>query len=198
MNFIKKKNLTCIREYETDRLYLRVLGTEYSDLVLDYYLRNKDFFEEWDPDREEDFYTRANQAGQLKYELSEYKKGNFMRLWIFKKFDEKKTIGNICFSNIIYGNFRSCFLGYKLDVNEINKGFMTEAIKKGIQIIFDEFRLHRVEVNIMPRNIKSLRVAEKLGLKKEGFSESYLHINNKWEDHYHFAAYNDDDIDYFD
>lgn len=198
MNFIRKKNLAFVREYETDRLYLRVLGAEYSDLVLDYYLRNKDFFQEWDPDREEDFYTKANQASQLKYELSEYKKGNFMRLWIFKKFDEKKTIGNICFSNIIYGNFRSCFLGYKLDVNEINKGFMTEAINKGIQIIFDEFRLHRVEVNIMPRNIKSLRVAEKLGLKKEGFSKSYLHINKKWEDHYHFADYNDDGIDYFD
>jgi ribosomal-protein-alanine N-acetyltransferase len=198
MSLIWKRNSTFIREYETDRLSLKILGPEHADLVLDYYYRNKEFLVEWDPDREDDFYTKSNQASQLKYELSEYKKGNFFRLWIFKKFDDNKTIGNICFSNIIYGNFRSCFLGYKLDYNEINKGYMTEAIKKGIQIVFDEFRLHRVEVNIMPRNIKSLRVAEKLGLVKEGFSKSYLYINKKWEDHYHFAAYNDDDTDYFD
>ncbi|MBV1756688.1 MAG: GNAT family N-acetyltransferase [Dethiosulfatibacter sp.] len=198
MSLIWKRNSTFVREYESERLSLKVLGPEHADIVLDYYYRNKEFLVEWDPDREDDFYTKSNQASQLKYELSEYKKGNFFRLWIFKKFDDHKTIGNICFSNIIYGNFRSCFLGYKLDGNEINKGYMTEAIRKGIQIVFDEFRLHRVEVNIMPRNLKSLRVAEKLGLEKEGFSERYLYINKKWEDHFHFAVYNDDDIDYFD
>ncbi|HBH13616.1 MAG: GCN5-related N-acetyltransferase [Clostridiales bacterium 38_11] len=187
-----------IKEYDSERLSLKILGPEHADLVLDYYYRNKDFFVEWDPEREDDFYTKSNQADQLKYELSEYKKGNFFRLWIFKKLDDSKTIGNICFSNIIYGNFRSCFLGYKLDIMEINKGYMTEAIQRGIQIVFDEFGLHRIEVNIMPRNIKSLRVAEKLGLEKEGFSKSYLYINKKWEDHYHFATYNDDEMDYFD
>jgi len=32
---------------------------------------------------------------------------------------------------------------------------------------------------------------EKLEFEKEGFSRRYLEINGKWEDHVHFATYND-------
>jgi len=115
-----------------------------------------------------------------------------IRLWIFKKEDRNKAIGNICFSNIIYGNFLSCFLGYKLDKNEINKGYTTEAVKKGILIIFNEYKLHRVEANIIPENLRSIRVVEKLGFEKEGYSKRYLNIGGKWRDHIHYAIYNGD------
>jgi ribosomal-protein-alanine N-acetyltransferase len=44
------------------------------------------------------------------------------------------------------GAFLSCHLVYKLDKDEINKGYITEVIQKEIEIIFNEFRLHRIEV----------------------------------------------------
>jgi ribosomal-protein-alanine N-acetyltransferase len=91
------------------------------------------------------------------------------------------------------GNFKSCFLGYKLDKDEINKGYMTEAIRETVQIMFDEHGLHRVEVNIIPRNARSLKVMEKLKFEREGFSKKYLEINGVWEDHIHFATYNPND-----
>jgi ribosomal-protein-alanine N-acetyltransferase len=114
-----------------------------------------------------------------------------IRLWIFKKEDRNKAIGNICFSNIIYGNFLSCFLGYKLDKQEINKGYTTEAVKKGISIMFEEYKLHRIEANIIPENIRSIRVVKKLNFEKEGYSKRYLNINGEWRDHIHYAVYND-------
>jgi [ribosomal protein S5]-alanine N-acetyltransferase len=191
MSLFNRKKRTFIKQYETERLYLCVLGPEWAEEALSYYVRNKDFLKEWEPDRDLYFYTRAGQINQLKYELQEYQAHNMVRLWIFKKGNESKAIGNLCFTNIVYGNFQSCFLGYKLDHNEINKGYMTEAVRKGIEIMFKEHGLHRVEVNIIPRNLPSLRVVEKLNLEKEGFSKRYLMINNVWEDHLHFAAYND-------
>lgn len=191
MKLFRKKTELYETEYETERLFLRVFKPECSKISLDYYYRNKDFLAEWDPSRDAYFYSRIGQLDQLRYEFNEYKKNSFVRFWIFKKDDNKKTIGNLCFSNIIYGNFKSCFLGYKLDKDEINNGYMTEAIKKGIQIMFDEYKLHRIEVNIIPRNLRSLKVAKKLNLEEEGFSKRYLLINDVWEDHYHFAAYND-------
>ena len=68
---------------------------------------------------------------------------------------------------------------------------MTEAIKRTVQIMFDDFELHRIEANVVPRNSRSLKVMEKLGFEKEGLSKRYLEINGKWEDHIHFAVYND-------
>lgn len=177
--------------YETERLILKVVDKSYAELVVDYYLRNKSFLEEWEPIKDEDFYTKQYQEEQLDKELSTIENNSSLRLWVFKKGNENKVIGSIGFNNIVRGVFLSCHLGYKLDKDEINKGYMTEAIRKGIEIMFIEFGLHRIEANIMPRNKRSLRVVEKLGFYNEGLAYKYLKINGKWEDHIHMVLLND-------
>ena len=179
------------KTYETERLILKVLDKSYADLVLDYYLRNKAFLEEWEPKRSKEFYTKEYQEKQLDKELADINNKRTFKLWIFKKEDRSRIIGFVSFTNIILGAFLSCYLGYKLDKDEINKGYMTEAVKKGVEIVFNEFGLHRIEANIMPRNKASLRVVEKLGFYNEGFAYKYLKINGKWEDHIHMVLLNE-------
>lgn len=180
-----------VRVYETERLELKVLDKSYAELVLDYYLRNKLFLDEWEPVKNEEFYTKQYHEEQLTKDLVNIENGNSLRLWIFKKEDNSRTIGSIAFNNIVRGVFLSCFLGYKLDEDEINKGYMTEAAKKGIDIMFNDFGLHRIEGNIMPKNKRSLRVVEKLGFYNEGLAYKYLKIDGKWEDHIHMVLLND-------
>jgi ribosomal-protein-alanine N-acetyltransferase len=176
--------------YETDRLYLKILKPNYCRQVLDYYIRNHNFLKEWEPKRPRDFYTLAYQKRQLRDEYQLFKRRKLIRFWIFKK-EDNKLIGNICISNIVMGNFKSCYMGYKLDCEEINKGYMTEAIKKVVDVMFSEYGLHRIEANVVPRNIRSLKVMKKLNFEEEGYSKRYLEINGKWEDHVHFAIYED-------
>lgn len=178
------------RVYKTDRLVLKVLDKSFAELVLDYYVRNKAFLEEWEPIKQEEFYTKQYQEEQLDKELNDIKNNNSLRLWIFKQDDDSKIIGCVSFSNIVRGAFLSCHLGYKSDKDEINKGYITEAIQKGIEIMFNEFGLHRIEANIMPKNESSLRVVKKLGFYNEGLSYKYLKINGKWEDHIHMVLLN--------
>lgn len=177
--------------YETERLVLRVLDKSYAELVLDYYLRNKLFLAEWEAVKGEEFYSKQYQEKQLDKELSDMEDGRSFRLWLFKRQDESRIIGSVGFNNIVRGAFQSCHLGYKGDKDEVNKGYITEAIKKGIEIIFNEFGLHRIEANIMPKNKRSLRVVEKLGFYNEGMAYKYLKINGKWEDHIHMVLLND-------
>lgn len=176
--------------YETERLVLKLLDQSYAGLVVDYYLRNKPFLDEWEPLQNEEFYTKTYHEEQLNKELSNIENKSSFRLWVFKKEDESKIIGCVGFNNIVRGAFLSCHLGYKLDKDEINKGFISEAIQKGIDIMFNEFGLHRIEANIMPKNKRSLRVVEKLGFYNEGLAYKYLKINGKWEDHIHMVLLN--------
>lgn len=177
--------------YNTERLVLKVLDKISAQMVLDYYLRNRLFLEEWEPVRNEEFYTRMYHEEQLENDMSLIENMNLLRLWIFKKNDENRIIGSIGFSNIVCGAFLSCYLGYKLDKDEINQGYMTEAVKKGIDVVFNEYGLHRIEANIIPRNKRSLRVTEKLGFYNEGTAHKYLKINGIWEDHIHMVLLND-------
>lgn len=177
--------------YETERLVLKVIDKSYAELVIDYYLNNKCFLEQWEPVKKKEFYTKQYQEEQLDKELSNIENNNALRLWIFKKEDENRIIGTVGFSNIVRGAFLSCTLGYKLDKNEINKGYITEAIQKGIEVMFNEFGLHRIEANIMPKNNRSIRVVEKLGFYNEGLAYKYLKINDKWEDHIHMVLLNE-------
>lgn len=180
--------------YETERLILRALDKSNAALVLDYFLRNQDFLEEWEPIKPDEFYTNKYQEEQLNKELIHVENDNSLKLWIFKKEDESKIIGSIAFNNIIRGAFLSCNLRYRLDADEISKGYITEAIQKGIDIIFNDFKLHRIEANIMPKNKQSLKVAHKLGFYNEGLAYKYLMINGKWEDHIHMVLLNNNII----
>jgi Acetyltransferases, including N-acetylases of ribosomal proteins len=178
--------------YETGRLILKVLNGSDTGKVLDFYVRNKDFLEEWEMQKEPIFYKEEFHRIQLERDLQNIQNGSLLRLWIFKKGNEGRIIGTAAFSNIVRSPFLSCFLGYKMDKDEINKGYMTEALKRGIDIMFNNYGLHRIEANIMPKNKRSLRVVEKLDFYNEGTSYKYLKINGKWEDHIHMVLRNKD------
>lgn len=178
------------RFIETERLILKTLGERDAPSVLDYFLRNRDFLEEWEPKRGGDFFTEKFQREELSHEQDEMEAGRMLKLWIFKK-GKERIIGSVNFNGITRGAFLSCFLGYRLDKDEKDNGYMAEAIRAGIGLMFGEYGLHRIEANIMPRNKRSLRVAEKLGFYDEGYAKKYLNINGVWEDHIHMVLLND-------
>jgi [ribosomal protein S5]-alanine N-acetyltransferase len=52
---------------------------------------------------------------------------------------------------------------------------------------FENVRLHRIQISIIPRNYRSRRVVEKLKIRDEGIAQNYLEINGVWEDHIRYA-----------
>jgi ribosomal-protein-alanine N-acetyltransferase len=186
MNFIK-------RDIETERLILKILDKTFAEKVLDFHIRNRDFHEKWDPVRDEKYYTEEHHKKELEDELYKINKGLMFKLWLFEKHDRyyEKPLGYISFSNIVRGCFQSCHLGYKIDRDETNKGYTTEALRAGIDFVFMVLNLHRIEANIIPGNIPSFRVVEKLGFCNEGISKKYLKINGIWQDHIHMVILNE-------
>lgn len=95
--------------------------------------------------------------------------------------------GVINLSQIFHGVFQNAYLGYGLGVDFAGKGYMTEAVDLVLKFAFTELGLHRVEANVQPHNVPSIRLLERCGFKKEGFSEKYLKIGGRWRDHERWA-----------
>ncbi len=176
--------------YETQRLILKPLSKSDSYLLREYLLRNKSFLEQWEPKRDPEYFKIESIEKMLESEKQTADAMQALSLYIFRK-DDGKLIGNVKLSSIVYGIFLSCFTGYKLDKDEQGKGYMTEALSEAIRIGFEEYGLHRIEANIMPRNKASKKVVKKLGFKKEGKAKKYLKINGIWEDHIHYVLLNE-------
>ena len=169
--------------YDTPRLKLITPHVQYLDSIVDYHKRNKDFLEIWEPQRPDNFYTRTYQKAWIKAEQREIKRLCGLCFLIVKSDEPWKVIGTVKLSNILYGNFCSCFLGYRLDKNETNNGYMTEAVNKILEVAFDELNLHRAEARVRPSNDASAAVLKKAGFRYVGSSASYLKIYGEWQRH---------------
>lgn len=168
---------------ETERLLLRSADPRFARALTDYYVRNRAFFAPIDPLRGASFFTVPEQRSILRAEVREQRAERAARFYLFRRESPAEIIGLVGLNNILLGNFRSCYLSYKLDQTHLNRGYMTEAIEAVVSFAFTELLLHRIEANVMPRNGASLRVLEKCGFASEGLSPKYLRINGRWEDH---------------
>ncbi len=190
-------NNPLLQKIETDRLILSSLDHHYASDHLQYYQRNRDFFKPFLPSYSASTFTLAHQVQKLSGEQERREKGQEIKFYIFEKTEvaSNRIIGDLCFSNIVRGPLQACYLGYKLDKNVQGNGYMTEALKAAIPLVFNVFNLHRIEAHIMPKNQSSISVIERLGFQFEGRCSAYLKINGQWEDHLRYALINEDFVE---
>jgi [ribosomal protein S5]-alanine N-acetyltransferase len=100
---------------------------------------------------------------------------------------ERSIIGVFNLSEIVRGIFLSAYLGYHVDERFSGQGYMTEGLRLVLRHAFVKMRLHRLEANIQPENVRSIRLVQRCGFSREGYSPRYLKINNRWRDHERWA-----------
>lgn len=181
--------------YVTERLVLKALGKEAAPAVLAFYKDNISHFEPWEPARSANFYTLAYQKASLTAEYARMAEGKLIRYWVFLKDNPTEIIGSVSFQSFLGQPYQSCSLGYKLSHRHLHKGYAYESIQKGIEIVFNEYHVHRIEAHIMPDNTPSLKLIEKLSFQYEGISRSYARINGCWTDHRRYSLINPKDMD---
>lgn len=169
--------------YETNRLLLKILDGSHANDVLRFYLTNREPFEQCEALRPENFYTEDYQRRVLNYEFNMCIKKAGVRFWIYKKTDPLHVIGTVCFRNIMRHVYQSCEIGYKLDMLSWHQGYAFEAVEKCIDIAFYELNLHRICAHIMPDNLASIRLVERIGFEREGIARKSAMVRGVWQDH---------------
>lgn len=94
-------------------------------------------------------------------------------------------------NNLVRGAFQNADAGWSVSAEHIGRGVASEGVHGLLTLAFAPpprgLGLHRVQANIDPVNIRSLRVAEKCGFRREGLARRMLCINGEWRDQWMHA-----------
>jgi ribosomal-protein-alanine N-acetyltransferase len=105
----------------------------------------------------------------------------------FGIFVSGRFVGEINLSSVQRGAYQNGYVGYWIDEAAAGNGYVPEACVVLFRLAFEELNLHRIQISIVPRNVASRRVAQKLWLRGEGVAVRYLEIDGTWEDHVRYA-----------
>lgn len=171
------------RVFEQDEdIILRTAEPMDGKLISDYFIANREHLREWEPVREEAFFTESGWTQKL-IKLNELHKMGLGYYMIITESETGQMLGTISFSNISRFPFYACNVGYSLGKEAQGRGVMTRALRMAVNYMFSIQNLHRIMAGYMPRNKRSEAVLHRVGFVKEGFAKDYLLINGRWEDH---------------
>jgi [ribosomal protein S5]-alanine N-acetyltransferase len=165
---------------------IRPFGDADAQELLDLRLRNREYFRPFEPSSVVIPTTLEEQLARLTAERLDWDEGRGYAFGIFRTSDAL-LVGRIAFSHISRAAWQNAVMGYFIDADQSGNGFATEAARLALRFAFEHAGLHRVQAGVMPRNIRSIRVVQKAGLRDEGTALRYLEIDGTWEDHMIFA-----------
>ena len=105
---------------------------------------------------------------------------------------DNTVIGKIYFSRKGAGTYE---LGYTFGLTHQGKGYASESVKAFIKYAFSELGVRRIIAQIDTRNVKSVNLVERIGMRREAFHrESYPRKDDKskFSDFYVYAILKSD------
>jgi ribosomal-protein-alanine N-acetyltransferase len=103
-----------------------------------------------------------------------------------------QLVGVVNINDIVRYSQQSGRLGYYAFAPYAGAGLMREALDLVIAHAFGPLRLHRLEANIQPNNLRSIALVRGLGFSYEGFARRYLKVGGLWRDHELWALLKED------
>lgn len=170
--------------FTTNRLIISIPGKVLAKEALRFYHNNKDLGEQWDPPLPERFLNLEYQKTVLEKDIKGFEEGFETRFWIFLKENPTEPIGYCLIQRVIRTDYQaSCIIGYFLDEDFHNQGYMSEALELLLEVLFTNYKMQRICAYIKPENTPSIRLAKRLGFECEGVAKSYSYLHGEWADH---------------
>lgn len=171
-----------IREIRTERMHLRPLVEADRVEFVRVHTAGAEFFRRWFPAREKPLEEIFEEDVEKSRREDRY-------LRLVGETAEGHLAGFFNLNEIVRGVFQNAYVSWSVAAELAGQGYGTEGTWGLFDLAFWErgFALHRVQANIIPSNEASLRLAEKVGMRREGLAERYLKIAGQWQDHVMYA-----------
>jgi len=92
--------------------------------------------------------------------------------WCIKLKDKEKFIGTYRVLELDIKK-KMCAIGYGINPEFGGQGYAIEASRMVFDYLFKKFDIYKVSTHIYSTNIKSIKLAEKIGFKREGLLRKY-------------------------
>lgn len=154
-------------QIETERLLLRAYQAGDGRLLYAAGQRNRDHLSRFETGnlilhlRDE-----AQAEGVCRELVTDWQAGKYFFFGIFEK-PRGEWVGQVYVEPVrwevpVFG------IGYIADVEHQGKGYITEAVKAVVRVLFEDLKVHRVQADCHEANERSWRLLERCGFQREG------------------------------
>ena len=160
-----------------ENLELRLPDENFAEELFTIVDTQRNYLGQWLPWVE---YTKTieNSIEFLKNSILFNQGGQRLTTFIFCK---QKLVGSVILVKISKKN-KSSELGYWVSQDVEGQGLATQSCKRLIKYVFSQMDIHRIEINAITENKKSIAVAKKLGFSYEGNIRDGFFFKEKFYD----------------
>ena len=123
----------------------------------------------------------AAKAEILRFAVHPFEEGTGIR-WGISLRGSRDLVGTLGYHQWVREGANRARMGYDLLRAHRGRGLMTEAMQSALGYGFDAMQLNRVEVLIDPVNLPSIRLAERLGFRREGVLRENTYFRGRFID----------------
>jgi [ribosomal protein S5]-alanine N-acetyltransferase len=168
-------------ELSTERLDLVNMGPDHLDFVFEHF-GNPDvhrYLVDEEP-------VRTMDAAREIVAFYEDPEDRLRNRWVLTLKNGSVPIGTLGFHVYDPAN-RSIEVGYDLNPSHWGKGLMSEALSTGLDHVFSDLGVYRVDAWVHVENERSCTIAERHGFVREGTVRAKYFFDGTWHDHHHYG-----------
>jgi RimJ/RimL family protein N-acetyltransferase len=152
---------------ETERLYLRAYQAGDGPLYYAASMRNREHLAEFESGNVLMSLEDEQHAEAIVRQLAaEWAARNCFFIGIFEKGTDE-WVGQVYVGPTNW-DLREFTIGYVADVNHEGKGYISEAVRRVLEMLFTDIEAHRVTSSCHEDNARSVRLLERSGFRREG------------------------------
>jgi len=164
-------------EIKTERLILRALTLTDAPAMYSYRSAPEVMrHQSWHPTSETEIQAFIRNNRKLRF--------NYANTWVQLGICLKATnelIGDVGIHFLPLDNWQ-VEIGFTISPKHQGKGFATEAVKQLLNYLFANLGKHRVIASVDPANTASIRLLERIGMRKEGHFLKSIWNGKEWAD----------------
>jgi RimJ/RimL family protein N-acetyltransferase len=127
-----------------------------------------------------------DEAIELVHEIQESNRSGAIMKWGVCLKPTDKVIGTVTLFNLDLTQGRA-EIGYAQAQAYWGNGYTHEALQAVLAYAFDEMKLRRLEADVDPRNVASIKTVERLGFQREGFLRERWNVSGETQDAFFFG-----------
>jgi len=165
---VSKKLFDIPDRIETERLYLRGYKPGDGPMYFEVGQKNREHLKRYESDNVLMSLSSEEEAETMVRDLAAAAEtGECLFIGVFDK-ETDEFVAQI-YVGVVSRELPEFNVGYIVDVDHEGRGYVTEAVKAALQLLFAGFNAHRVSLECDETNSRSLKVAERCGFIREGF-----------------------------